>query len=312
MTLSPSMDDLVDSAKELKATELEQLSGLLDDEREELRSRWAEIDPARRREILSMLIDLADDNCELDFAAVYDTALTDPDAAVREQAVSGLWESDDRRAIPKLTGILSDDADQRVRAAAALVLGHFAVLAATGKLVERDAACVYDSLMAALQKEDEPLAVRRRALEAVAAFVTPEVPDLIQRAYESDEPKLRQSALCAMGHTGDPTWLPTIYREMHSGDPAMRYEAANATREFGETESVPHLAELVADADVEVALAAVLAVGLIGGAGAKKLLHGIADNDEDQVVREAAAEALQLAESDEADLSFLKVSDRLG
>ena len=312
MTLSPSVDDLVDSTKELKASELAQLSGLADDERDALRSCWVEIDAARRREILTMLIELADDNSDLDFGAVYDTALADPEAAVRERAVSGLWESDDRRTIPKLTARLSDDADERVRAAAALALGHFAVLAVTNKLVERDAARVHGSLMECLGNEDEAVAVRRRALEAVAPFTTPEVAGWIRWAYESGEPEFRQSALCAMGRSDDPSWLPTIYREMHSGDPAMRYEAANAAREVGETESVPYLAELVEDPDVEVALAAVLAIGLIGGAPAKKLLRGIAAADEDGAVREAAAEALRLSEADEADLSSIKVSDRLG
>ena len=311
MTLSPSIDSLADSARELKSSELTQLSGLLDDERDELRSRWTEIDPARRREILTMLIELADDSCELDFGAVYDAALADLDASVRERAVSGLWESDDRRTIPKLTALLSDDVDERVRVTAALVLGHFAVLAAAGKLVERDATCVYRSLMDALGNEDEPLAVRRRALEAVAAFATPEVPGLIRRAYESDEPKLRQSALCAMGRTGDATWLPTIYGEMESGDPAMRYEAANAAGEVGEKESVSHLAGLGDDTDVEVALAAVVALGMIGGASAKKLLRGISAGDEDASVVEAASETLRLAD-DEQNLSFPKVSDRLG
>ena len=312
MPLSPYIDELVDTGKELKGSELVQLSGLLDDELDELRGRWGEIDPPRRREILTTLIELADDSCDLDFGAVYDTALADPDAAVRERAVSGLWESDDRRSIPKLTGLLSDDADERVRAAAALVLGHFAVLAVTGKLVERDAARVSGALMAALSNEDEAVAVRRRALEAVAAFMTPEVAEWIRWAYESDEPEVRQSSLHAMGRSGDLSWLPTIYREMQSGEPAMRYEAANAAREVGETESVPYLADLVEDPDVEVALAAVLAIGLIGGARAKKLLGGIAAADEDEAVREAAAEAIHLMETDESGLSFPKVSDRLG
>ena len=312
MTLSPYLDELVDSGKELKASELAQLSGLLDDQRDELRSRWAEIDPPRRREILTMLIELADDSCELDFGAVYDTALADPHAAVRERAVSGLWESDDRRMIPKLTSLLSDDDDERVRATAALVLGHFAVLAVTGKLVERDATRVNASLMAALGNEGEAVAVRRRTLEAVAPFMTPEVAEWIRWAYESGETEFRQSALHAMGRSSDPSWLPTIYREMHSGEPAMRYEAANAAREVGETESVPYLADLVDDTDVEVALAAVLALGLIGGARAKKLLRGIAAADEDEAVREAAAEALHLMETDDLEPSSLKVSDRLG
>ena len=34
--------------------------------------------------------------------------------------------------------------------------------------------------------------------------------------------------------------------------------------------------------------------------------------DEDEAVREAAAEALRLMATDEADFSFFKVSDRLG
>ena len=141
-----------------------------------------------------MLIALADDSSELDFQAVYDTALADEDAAVREQAVSGLWESDDRRTIAKLTSRLSDDDDDRVRAAAALVLGHFAVLAVTGKLVERDTARVSGSLMEILGNEREAVAVRRRALEAVAAFTTPEIADWIRWAYESNEPGFRQSS----------------------------------------------------------------------------------------------------------------------
>ena len=312
MTLSPYIDDLVDSGKEQKPPELAQLSGLIDDDRVELRSRWAEIDPARRREILVMLIALADDSSELDFQAVYDTALADEDAAVREQAVSGLWESDDRRTIAKLTSRLSEDDDERVRAAAALVLGHFAVLAVTGKLVERDTARVSRSLMEILGNEREAVAVRRRALEAVAAFTTPEIADWIRWAYESNDPGFRQSSLHAMGRSADPSWLPTIYCEMESAEPAMRYEAATAAREIGETESVPYLAGLVDDSDVEVALAAVLAIGLIGGARAKKLLRGIAAADEDEAVREAAAEALHLMETDELDSPSLKVSDRLG
>ena len=312
MALSSCIDALADGETELAASDLTQLSGLLDGEREELRSRWADISPLRRREVLIMLIELADGNSDLDFEAVYDTALADPDAGVREQAVAGLWESEDRRTIPKLTSLLRDDPDERVRAAAALGLGHFAVLAVTDKLVERDVTLVYRSLMQPLGDTDEAMAVRRRALEAVGAFATEEVAGFIRWGFGSDEPKLRQSALNAMGRSGDPSWLPTIYDEMGSGDPAMRYEAANAAREIGETESVSHLADMVEDPDVEVALAAILAVGSIGGARAKKLLRAIAADDEDEAVREAAATALRLTETDEVDLSRFEPSGRLG
>ena len=312
MTVSATIEELLDAEKELKVSGLALLSGLLDDEQEELRSRWAEIEANRRREILARLIELADDSSELDFHAVYCTALADEDPTVRECAVNGLWESEDRRTIPKLTGRLHEDADERVRAAAATVLGHFAVLAATGKLVERDATRVFRSLMESLGNGDEAVAVRRRALEAIGAFAVPEVDEWVRWAYEADQPELRQSALHAMGRSGQQSWLPVIYREMQSGDPAMRYEAANAARGVGEREAVPFLAELIDDTDVEVALASVLAVGMIGGAKAKKLLRGVAAEGEDDVIREAAAEALRLTETDEGDLSMFKMKDQLG
>ena len=312
MTVSATIEELLDAEKELKASGLALLSGLLDDEQEELRSRWAEIEAGRRREILGRLVELADDNCELDFHAVYYTALADEDPTVRERAVNGLWESDDRRAIPKLTGRLHEDGDERVRAAAATALGHFAVLAATGKLVERDVTRVFESLMESLGNEDEAVAVRRRALEAIGAFPAPDVDEWVRWGYEADQPELRQSALHAMGRSGQQTWLPIIYREMQSGDPAMRYEAANAAREMGEAEAVPFLAELIDDTDVEVALASVLAVGMIGGAKAKKILRGVAAAGEDDVIREAATEALRLLETGDDDFRAFKAKDQLG
>lgn len=312
MTLAPYITELVDAQQELKSGGLARLSGLLEDEQAELRGRWPEIAADRRRDIMARLVELAEDNADLDFHAVFCAALSDEDAVVRERAVGGLWESDDRRTIPKLTDRLRDDPDERVRAAAALVLGHFADLAADGKLLQRDAVQVFGVLMGILKDDEEQVAVRRRALESVAAFQVPDIEEWVRWGYESPEPELRQSALHAMGRSADPAWLPVIYREMESGDAAMRYEAATAAGALGEEKAIPHLVELVDDTDPEVAVASVIAMSAIGGAKAKKLLSGFAANGEDNAIQDAATEALRAMEVEEGDFALRKVDERLG
>jgi HEAT repeat protein len=79
----------------------------------------------------------------------------------------------------------------------------------------------------------------------------------------------------------------------------MRYEAATAAGELGEAEAVPRLIELTRDADIEVKLAAVRALGKIGGQEAKQRLQTLLASKR-QAVREAAehavAEAVQYEE----------------
>ena len=123
--------------------------------------------------------------------------------------------------------------------------------------------------------------------------------------YRSEDSGLRQSALCAMGRSFDSLWLPLILREMRNGDPAMRYEAANACREIGDDEAVPHLATLVDDDDPQVQLSAIQALGSIGGAHAKKLLRLYARSSaSDDNVREAAEVALEMTELEEMPIRF--------
>ena len=306
MSLESYLAELQDPNCEVTTVDLAQLSGLMPDEQSELQEAWSGISPLRRLEIMGHLVEMADDNAEFDFGAVFCHALHDEEPMVREQAVSGLWESEDRRLIPQLVERLEQDVEDQVRASAAQVLGHFAVLADSGKLVKRDAERVYHALMSALDDEDEPLLVRRRALESVAPFRVPEVRGWVQWAFDHPESMMRQSALYAMGRTGDGAWLPVVYGEMESDDPAMRYEAANAARKLGDQESIPYLAELINDFDSQVSLAALHAIGVIGGARARALLRRLAVEGDDQVVREAAEEVLAIMEADSDDFSMLR------
>ena len=102
-------------------------------------------------------------------------------------------------------------------------------MAELGKLLERDAQKVQDTLLQVVENEDEASPeVRRRAIEALAPMNTERVRDIILETYESTSETVRASAIYAMGQNGDPQWVPYILEEMESDEDQIRYEAAGA------------------------------------------------------------------------------------
>ncbi|MFA5316369.1 MAG: HEAT repeat domain-containing protein, partial [Dehalococcoidales bacterium] len=140
-------------------------------------------------------------------------------------------------------------------------------------------------------------------LESLAPLSLPETRTAITRAYESGIPKLKTSAIYAMGKTCDPIWLDILLNEAESDDAEIRYEVCQACGEFGETEAVPYLADLIDDPDTHVQMAAIQALGKIGGAEAKESLEQCLDSDSD-AIKDAAQEALDELESDEDPFSL--------
>ena len=309
MALGDVIPRLLDAGSELKPSLLEQLSGLTPEERLELLEIWGDIPTSRRLMIIRAVTGMAEDNIEMEFTGLLCAALEDDDAPVRANAAAGLWETGDRTVIAPLAAMLECDESHEARASAASALGHFAALAEEGKLIERDAALVRNALLGALEDDGEETAVRRRALEAIARIRHPDVPGWIRWAYGSGEPLLRQSAVYAMGRTCDTVWLPVIEDEFGSSVAAMRFEAANAARELADPKTLPHLHGLVSDDDPQVVLAAVQAIGGIGGAAAHKLLKHYVDEG-DPTLSEAAQEALRVLEADEGDFSMLTLEER--
>ena len=282
----------------LDRVDLVSLSGLPDREIAAFRLEWASLEPGRRLEIVQRLAELGDDNLELEFGAVMRACLADENPAVREQAVRGLWECEDRIVIGPLLALLEEDPVADVRSAAATVLGKFASMAQEGKLIERDANRVFETLLEAAARRDEELDVRRRALEAVANFDDPSVDDLIEDAYYDGSPQLKQSAIFAMGRSSNSQWLPVVLDHVEDETPALRFEAANACGMLGDESTVPHLLALVEDEDFQVQTSAIEALGLIGGPQAKQALLECSET-EDEALRDVIEEALKAIEFDE-------------
>ncbi len=110
---------LSDPDKSLLNSSLAQLSSLSSEELKLLDEAWETIEPKRRRQIISRLAELAEDNFELNFDSIFKSRLKDTDDEVRSTAIEGLWESEETSLIEPLISLLEQDGSEKVQAAAA-------------------------------------------------------------------------------------------------------------------------------------------------------------------------------------------------
>lgn len=238
-----------------------------------LSSRWLEIPAAARAELLTRATELAEDNVELYFVELGKIGLGDPDPEVREQAVLGLWESEDPSVGSRLVDLLSTDPAPGVRAAAAANLRRFVEAAELGRLAGAQGERTIAALRNAFEDTIEPVEVRAAAVEALGPCGQPWVAGLIAAAYESDDRGMRISAVRAMGNSALERWVEYLADQLESGDDEFRLEATVAAGSLGSEDLVPQLGELLADEDFDVVFAAIESLGEIGGETAHELLQ---------------------------------------
>lgn len=295
MSLDTLIAELQDPSKTPAATSLTQLSGIDDGALRQFAASFGDLSIQRRREIIDMLAEMAEDNVELSFDPIYMLGLDDTDVQVRAQSIKALWENESNELAGKLLAMLGDP-ESLVRGEAALGLGLFLTNA---ELTDREDALtsdIEDALRSLYYDESQIIEVRGRALEALGVRGKEWISDLIQEAYHSGDRRLAISAVHAMGTSADSQWLPAILDEMVSEDPEMRFEAATAAGEIGDEEATSHLAPLTEDDDGEVQEAAITSLGAIGGEAARSVLQSLLTESDDERVREAATEALAAAD----------------
>ena len=295
MALQQLLEEVTSPDTPIVVAHLVDLSNLEGEDLDSFKADWPLITAERRRQIVDQLAQLAEDNVELDFSAVFRCALQDEQEEVRANAISRLWEVEERALIRPLSRMMLEDASELVRAHAARAMGRFALLAEIGKLLEKDGELIAQTLLEVIDDELESLEVRRRAVESIAPLSLDRVPDIIEQAYEDEYPPMQASAVFAMGRTCDPRWLTTLTGELDNTDAEMRYEAAVALGELGEEEAVVYLIPVINDTDAEVQAAAIEALGDIGGRVAKTALRQ-AEQHEDQRIRDLATSALESME----------------
>jgi HEAT repeat protein len=310
LSIDETLNNLVDADEPVSVARLYAFSNLERADMEKVRSTWPTIPAGRRHAAMRHLVEIAEDNFEVDFNPIYRLGLTDHDADVRVAAIEGLWEDTDAALIAPLLDLLKTEEADRVRAAAATALGRFLYEGEIEEIPAERIAPVTAALKAIFARADEPLEVRRRALESLGYLGYEEVGPLIQQGYQHLEEPMRLSAVFAMGRSYDERWGEIVKQELDSTNPEMRFEAAHACGELEYTPALRRLVELIEDVDEDVQRAAVWALGQIGGDKARQVLEYILDSEADHLYDEAEAALDELEfKGDQLNLAMFDFDD---
>jgi HEAT repeat protein len=286
------VDQLIHDAATVTDRDLFAFSDLSRRDVETVRQGWSAIPVERRRTVVQHLVDLAEDELDLHLGRILRIAMQDSDANVRQTAIAGLWEETESDLLGPLIEAMKRDEDDDVRAAAAATLGNY-VLA--GELDELDAALAMraeQALLEVLRNPDEPLPLQSRALESITYSGEAGIRQLIENAYYSPHETLRVSSLVAMGRSADVHWRSYARAELMNPSAAMRAEAARTCGELEAKSAAKDLLQLLADEDQSVRLAAIFALGRVGGRDARDALRALSDEGK-PVEAQAAEDALE-------------------
>ncbi len=299
-----TINTLRDSQEPIDEAELVHLSNLTREEQEWLDEAWTVIPLDKRRRLIGLLAQQAEEDIQLNFSAVFRRGLRDRDAQVRQASIDGLWEDESLTLLRPLLRLLHDE-DEGVRASAATALGRFVLQGELGHLSSERYEELIETLVKLARNPLLSVAVRRRAVEAIAYSSDERVRDIIARAYEEEADEMRASALFAMGRSADEYWSGQVRGELSNENPALRYEAARAAGELGDRRAVLRLIPLAVQGDPVVRDVAIWALGQIGGPVAKEALKQIAQGEQGPSVRRAARDALaELALIDEGAIAL--------
>lgn len=283
---------LVDKENIFPAGFTHKLSDLDQKQVADLKAIWGQIPLERRRSLLEDMDDFGSTEFLLNFGPVARLALDDMDGIVRSLGVRILGVEEEPLNAPIFFKLLNDDADEAVRATAALA---FSPLIYAGEMDEIPAPLqhqIEDALLEKIHGKDSD-EVRRRALEALGYSSRPEIPGLITEAYQNGQEKWMISALFAMGRSASLEWAPQVHASLEDDRPLVRAEAASAAGEMELKDALPALLGLLDDSDSDVRAATIWSLSQIGGEGVRDRLQGLLDDSEDDEETELLEEALE-------------------
>jgi HEAT repeat protein len=201
--------------------------------------------------------------------------LSDPDAAVRQAVIGALNSLGHPEMAGRIAVLLAGD-DPRGRESAVRIAGYFGY-----------PACL-DAVLACCDDPDE--GVRRAALEQVPHLLEDRALPMLARVMATDTPRVRAAAASALGQVAGSQ--VALIAALADEDPWVRYFAARSLSAQPDEAALGPLARVAAgDRAPHVRIAAVEAVGQIGGAQSAPLLTAHAEGA-DSVLAAAAIRAL--------------------
>lgn len=201
----------------------------------------------------------------------------DPHAAVR-QSVVGALNSLGSPEMPARVRPLLSDADPNVRESAVKIAGYFGYAECADLLLER---CL-----------DEDERVRRAAVEHLPYLEDERATPALVHALRHETPRVRAAAAAAMAQSEGDEVSTHLIKALADEDSWVRYFAARSLGRQEAVESAEALAALAqGDKSNHVRIAAVEALGRIGGETAVRAVAPLVNSGEPDLAR-AAADAL--------------------
>lgn len=274
------------------------LSDLDPDDLERVRVVWQKLPDEQRIIIMERLVETTQADLLVDYTVFASLSYNDPVPDVRLNALEAGRDDDSYEVMQIIMNMAKRDPAVQVRAGAMMRLMDFIEM---GELEEdyHDFTIQAEELaLAILNDPNEPVEVRRYALEAIAQSSRTEVPPLIETAYEHDDLRMRISAVTAMGYTCDDVWEPIVLEELGNTNQEMRREAIRAAGMIAIEDAVSPLSRFVKDPNEDIQEVAIWALGEIGGDEAIEILERLAlqaEEDEDWMVVEWVEDALAMA-----------------
>ncbi|MFN3706193.1 MAG: HEAT repeat domain-containing protein [Thermoflexales bacterium] len=271
---------------------------------------WESLPDERRAALIEQMVDIAEDNLQANFDAIFRYALRDPLERVRLSAIEGLSHESHLSALDILLDLLQHDPSLTVRAAAAESLGRFVLAAEMQQLAAEKGELVCRALLRVLRQAPTNSLLYRRALESLAHFSHPEVDYHIRAAYYANDDLLLVSALTAMGRSCNAEYRSLVRAELHNVSPMVRRSAAIAAGELEDEAALPDLLKLLEDPSIEVQQASITALVSINQPEAREAIARAARSD-DPAISQHAESALQAWDfwHREAEFPLLDVMD---
>lgn len=294
------LEALLDNSKPFPPVFLHRFSDISPEDLEKLRLDWLKISSQRRSNLLEDLEALAEADSVVCFDEIARLALNDPEASVRVRAINMLWEAEDKALVPIFLEFAEKDINTEVRAAAASALGKYVYLGETEDIPAETLQNVEDALLL-LATSNEPVLIRRRALESLGFSHREEVARLIEKAFSSGDKDWLTSTLYAMGRSADQHWEKQVISMLGNDDEEIRVEAVRAA---GELELKSAREKLLDDLqegidDFDLRMATIWSLSQLGGEGVRERIEELMENcqeDEECQYLEEALENLSFTE----------------
>ncbi len=199
--------------------------------------------------------------------------LGDPDAAIRQAAIGAL-NSIGHPQMSRRIRVLLDSPHPRVRESAVRIAGYFGYPECVEQLLRRT--------------EDEDEAVRAAAVEHLPYVESGVAFEALRRAVAADTPRVRAAATHALGHLDVADASALLRDALRDADSWVRYFSAISLGRQRDARALDALASLVtSDPAHHVRVAAVDAIGAIGGPDVVRLLAPLATGEDGELAAAA-------------------------